>query len=188
MKRLTTAALLAVLALLGTAPTAWAHTELTSSNPAEGAQVATPPTALTLTFNEPVDPAAATVTVTGTDGTAWTVGPITAADTTLTVPVTAAGQAGQYTIDYRIISADGDPVRGAVKFTLTTAIAPPATSSTATTTTDAPPAEPPAAAAQSSTAGQGGLPVWVWIVLGLAVVAAVVVAVLVRRSGTRPTE
>jgi methionine-rich copper-binding protein CopC len=189
MKRLTTAALLAVLALFVTAPAAWAHTELTASNPAEGAQVATPPTQLTLTFTEPVDPAAATVKVTGADGTAWAVGPITATDATLTAPVTPAGQPGQYTIDYTITSADGDPVSGAVKFTLTTAVPPPTTSGTTTTTTDAPADPPaPAPAAQSTDAGSGGLPAWVWIVLAVALVAAAVVAVLVRRSSTRPTE
>jgi copper resistance protein C len=88
MKRLTIIAILAALATLWTAPNAWAHTELTASTPAEGAQVAAAPQQLSLTFSEPVDPAATKVTVTGAEGTAWTVGAITATNTTLTVPVT----------------------------------------------------------------------------------------------------
>lgn len=189
MKRLPIIAALAVLATLWTAPNAWAHTELIASDPAKDAQVATAPQQLTLTFSEPIDPTLAKVTVAGADGTAWTVGVIAGSGATLTVPVTPAGPAGLYTISYTITSADGDPVTGTVAFTLTTAVPTPTTTTTTTTTTA--PAESSAApdpAAQPTDAGDGGLPAWVWIVLGLVVVAVIVVGLLVRRSGSRPTD
>ena len=183
MTRLPIIAILAAVVTLWTAPNAWAHTELTASDPADGARVATAPSSLTLTFTEPVDPEDATVTVIGPGNVEWAAGAITAAGTTLTVPVTPAGPAGRYTIAYRIVSADGDPVGGSVTFTLTSAV-----TTTTTTTQPTVSSAAPAPGAQPEDAGDGGLPAWVWVVMGLVVAGVIAVGVAVVRSGSRPSD
>ncbi|WP_460407174.1 copper resistance CopC family protein [Actinophytocola sediminis] len=177
------------LAMVGMASVAAAHTELTGSDPAEGARVATAPSQLTLTFTEPVDPTKATVRVTANDGTAWQVGTITATDATLTVPVTPAGPAGPYAIDYRIISADGDPVTGAVRFTLTAPV-PAATTTPPPTTTEtesSAAAAPEQAAADAAEPTEGGVPAWVWLAIGVVVLAAIATGVARNRNRRNTT-
>src|SRR5215210_8086015 len=53
---------IALAAIAGLARSAAAHAQLESSNPAADALLSIPPTELTLTFTEPVDPTALTVT------------------------------------------------------------------------------------------------------------------------------
>ncbi|PSL53718.1 hypothetical protein B0I31_108165 [Saccharothrix carnea] len=201
MTRLALSALLAALALLGAAPQALAHTDLVSSDPANGASVPQRPTRLTLTFTEPVPAESATVTVTGADGSAWPMGEITADGATLTVPVPEnAAPAGPYTVSWMVESLDGDFVDGTFAFTLT---APPAPQPPAATTPAAPPAvtsEDAAPTSSSSAAtgsvatitavatgtstpaagsgsdGDGGVPLWVWILVA-AVLSVIGIAV-----------
>ncbi len=56
-----------LLAVLATAP-ALAHAELTTSDPADGATLTMPPTAITLTFSETLDPAKSSFKLLGPDG------------------------------------------------------------------------------------------------------------------------
>ncbi|MFL6142125.1 MAG: copper resistance protein CopC [Labedaea sp.] len=156
------------IALLALAAPAFAHAELTGSNPAKDASVATAPKQVQLTFSEPVSPK--TVTVTGPQSTQWKVGEIAVAGNVVTVPVTAVGPAGQYAITYTVLSDDGDDVTGTVSFTLT---APATPSSTATSSGT------PAGQAQPAS-DSGGPPAWVWIAIALAAVLAVGALVLFR--------
>lgn len=179
------APLLAVGALLAMAPSALAHTELSSSDPGEGAALGAPPTQIRLTFDESVSLPADPLTVTGPEGATWALGPATLAGAVITAPVVQpAGPAGQYTINYRIVSADGDPVSGAVRFTLT---APAATTTTTTpppTTTEAP-AQPTTspAAAPAEPDDSGGIPLWVWFA-GAVVLVILILGVAVRSRGS----
>ncbi|MFP5072596.1 copper resistance protein CopC [Pseudonocardia nantongensis] len=84
--------------LLGSAP-AWAHTELESSTPADGASLAQPPSEVALTFSEAVPAAGATVSVSGPDRTDYAAGPATGDAGTLTVPLRPLGPAGAYTLE-----------------------------------------------------------------------------------------
>jgi methionine-rich copper-binding protein CopC len=156
------------IALLALAGPAFAHAELTGSNPAKDASFATAPKQIQLTFNEPVSPK--TITVTGPQSTQWKVGEIAVAGNVVTVPVTAVGPAGQYTITYTVLSDDGDNVTGTVPFTLTA----PATPSQSASSSSA-----PAGQAQPASAS-GGLPTWAWIVIALAVLLAAGALVLFR--------
>ncbi|MFD0204586.1 MULTISPECIES: copper resistance CopC family protein [Saccharothrix] len=199
MTRLALSALLAALALFGAAPQALAHTDLVSSDPANGASVPQRPTRLTLTFTEPVPAESATVTVTGADGTAWPTGEITADGATLTVPVLEnAAPAGPYTVSWTVESLDGDFVDGTFAFTLTAPVAqPPATTPAAppaVTSADAAPTSSSAAAtgsvatitavatgtstpaATSGSGDDGGVPLWVWILIA-AVLSVIGIAV-----------
>ena len=106
--------------LLGAAP-AWAHSQLDGSNPANGASVATPPSSVSLTFNEDVQPGFTVITLIGPDGKDYHSGDVTETDQTVKVDALPLGPAGQYQIGYRVVSADGHPVSGKTTFTLTTA-------------------------------------------------------------------
>ncbi|MFC4852096.1 copper resistance CopC family protein [Actinophytocola glycyrrhizae] len=181
LRRLATVFLLSGLAVVVTATPAAAHAELIGSDPAKGATLAAPPQQVELTFNQPVTLGAKPVTVTGPDGTSWTVGTPSVAGPVVTAPVTASGPAGTYNLVYEVVSQDGDEVTGAVTFTVTAVANPPATTTTTTaTTTEAPAATTSAApAAARSTDDDGGLPGWVWV-LGAVVALAVGVAVALR--------
>ena len=184
LRRMTAAFALAGLALVALATPAFAHAELKSSNPAKGASVAEAPKQIELTFNEAVSPQ--TITVTGPQGAQWTVGQIAVAGPVVTAPVTAIGPAGEYTVTYKVLSDDGDPVTGTVAFTLTTpattTTVPPSTPPTTETTATAPTSSPQAA--PTSGDDSGGVPGWVWIVVAIAVVLAAG-AIIGRRVQSR---
>ncbi|RIJ77879.1 copper resistance protein CopC [Nakamurella silvestris] len=143
------------LTLLG-AGVASAHNSLIGSTPAAGAQLTAGPAEITLSFDQPVQNYEPIVTVTGppvTEGgpaTRWEAGKITILDGNVTATVNPLGPAGEYIIGYRIISADGHPVTGDVRFNLTTA---------GTGTPNV------VAAVESSSE----IPVWVWVVGGVVV-------------------
>jgi copper resistance protein C len=180
--------LVAVLAaalclVLGTASAAQAHTELASSNPAEGSTVTAPLPALDLTFTGSV--LLREVTVTGPDGAPAVSGAATAAGAVVTQPV-ALSAAGTYTVGYAVTSSDGHAVEGTVTFTY----APPAPASpTGTTPPAAPaqpaePAEPAEAAAERSTADSSGIPVWAVVAVAAVVLVGAVLALRRVRSRT----
>ncbi|GDY31131.1 copper resistance CopC family protein [Gandjariella thermophila] len=171
MRRVLAVLLLAVTAVLGLATPAFAHNVLLGSDPADGAKLATGPAKVTLTFDQPVQFGFNTVTVTSTDGAHWEAGPATVAGNAVSAPVRPLGPAGEYTIGYRVLSADGHPVTGAVRFTLTT----PGTGTPASVA--------PTGTAAPSAGGGGGTPVWPWIVGAVVLLAAgVVIALRLGRS------
>ena len=186
VRRLSVLVLVGLLTLLGSAGVANAHTRLESSDPAEGAALATAPAQVTLTFSEPVSPPEGAVEIIGPDNVTWQVGAVTAAGATITAPVTPTGPAGAYVLAYRVVSSDGHTVAGSVNFTLTTAPAPPTTTTTEapppTTTTEAPADDTSEPAA--STEDSGGVPLWVWLVVALVVIVAAVTMVLRSRRSS----
>ncbi|MGW6695093.1 copper resistance CopC family protein [Rhodococcus sp. NPDC054953] len=111
-------ALTALAAVLGVG-VAGAHSAVTGSDPEAGAQVTAGPDRVTLTFNEPVQSSFATLTVVGPDGNLWSKGDPVVSGSTISVPVGELGPTGEYTIAYRVTSADGHPVSGTSRFTLT---------------------------------------------------------------------
>ncbi|PRY37990.1 copper resistance CopC family protein [Umezawaea tangerina] len=180
LRRLGAALLLTGLALAGTATPALAHAELLSSDPAAGAALPAAPTRIQLTFAEPVGLPENPITVTGPDGATWKVGQVTVAGAVITAPVIPAGPSGEYVIDYKVISDDGDEVGDKIRFSLTAPAAVPTssaantstpedTTATTTTTTTSTPAAAPSADAP---AGGGGVPVWVWILGAVVLVGA----------------
>ncbi|ONI80600.1 hypothetical protein ALI22I_45875 [Saccharothrix sp. ALI-22-I] len=212
MTRLALSALLATLALFGAAPQALAHTELVSSDPANGGTPPQRPTQLTLTFTEPVPAESATVTVMGPDGAAWPLGEVTAQAATLTIPMRETGSpAGQYTVTWMVQALDGDFVDGTFAFTLTAPPAaqqPPAATPTPTapavTSADAAPTTASSTASATtltavitgtsvpavagSADDDGGVPLWVWIlVAAVLAVIGIAVGVGLNRRG-KPAE
>lgn len=176
------------MALLGSAGPAVAHNELIGSDPPDGATVATSPALVSLTFDLPVKPGFSTVTVTGPDSSQWQAGPPAEAGAVVSAPIHPLGPAGQYTIAYQVLSADGHPVRGAVRFTLTdpgTAAAPPARSGTDRSDNAASEAATSSTPTSVPTLGvaPGSAPVWPWLAGAGVLLAGGVVALRVGRSG-----
>jgi copper resistance protein C len=172
LRRLLVVVLLSVGGLLGTAAPAFAHSQLVSTDPANGASVDAGPSQVSLTFNEDMPPGFDVVKVIGPDGAAWQTGEVTTSGPTVSIGVAPLGPAGRYQIGYRVVSADGHPVEGSTSFTLTKA-----GSGTA-------PPQPPADAGSAAASGEsGGSPVWPWIAGAVVVVAAGTAAAL--RLGRR---
>ena len=109
-----------------------AHSELVASTPADGAETAEPPRDIALTFNQDIVDTFTQAALTGPDGQASPLSPVTSGRT-VTVPVpaeAAARPAGRWTLTYRVTSADGHPISGTIAFvTTTTASTPGATPS-----------------------------------------------------------
>ncbi|MEU8760020.1 copper resistance CopC family protein [Streptomyces sp. NPDC048659] len=112
----------AVAALLAvSAPQAAAHTDLTGADPANGAVLTAVPGAVTLTFSDPMTQKYAQLAVTGPDGAALGAGApkVTGREVRLTLRAADAGaRGGDYTVGYRVVSADGHPVTGKSTFTV----------------------------------------------------------------------
>ncbi len=109
-----------------------------SSSPAAGSTIDAPPSEVTLTFNDvildlaaagggggdastgsaPASGGSSVVQVTGPDGqgTHFETGCATDSGRTVSVPV-ALGGSGQYTVTWRVVSADGHPVSDSIAFT-----------------------------------------------------------------------
>ncbi|HVK20356.1 MAG TPA: copper resistance CopC family protein [Actinokineospora sp.] len=155
--RTVAAAAVALFALVGLAPAAFAHNQLVSSTPVNKASLAAGPSTIELTFDQPVQFGAGlnTIVVVGPNGTdQWQGGDATVRGNVVSAPVRELGPAGDYRVGYRILSADGHPVSGEIKFTLTKAAN--------GTPVPADQIKSTAAAAESTGDG-GGVPVWVWI-------------------------
>ncbi|MCZ8103831.1 MAG: CopD family protein, partial [Burkholderiales bacterium] len=101
--------------LAGSAEPARAPAQLVSAMPGEGAVLAVPPPVLALRFNEPVRPVA--VRLLGPDGT-----PVDATvrglGATIEIVPAASLVQGAYVVSYRVVSADGHPVAGALPFSI----------------------------------------------------------------------
>jgi methionine-rich copper-binding protein CopC len=177
--------LVAGLALLLGAGTALAHDVLTASDPANGASLATGPSKVTLTFDLPVKEYFSTVTVVGPDGSHFEAGPSTVDGSTVSAPVQPLGPAGGYTVGYRIVSDDGHPVSGLVRFTLTRAGPGHGVPAAEAADSSAGPNAPSAAGSGAdSGSGSGGIPAWPWILGGVLLVAAGAAIALRLGKGT----
>ena len=163
MRRLATVVLMALAVSTGAAFTA-AHAQLVASTPAANATLTAAPARVQLTFDEPVTLRENPLEVVGPEIATWRVGKATIAGAVVSAPVTASGPPGAYTVVYRVVSDDGDPVSGSVRFTL--AAAQPTTTPSRT----------------SPTATGGGTLLWVWLAAGAVLLAAFVFVTLrVRR-------
>ncbi|MFE0025083.1 copper resistance protein CopC [Amycolatopsis sp. NPDC059021] len=172
VKRALITVVLAGLTLLGLATPALAHDSLVGSTPADKSTVDASPPAIELRFDEPVQQGAElnTVVVTDAQRNHWEAGPAVVKGNAVAVPLRPLGAPGVYTVDYRIVSADGHPGDGSITFTLSkTGNGAPATATNAQQPAVATPGEP----------GGKGLPVWAWI-LGAAVLLGIGLTLALR--------
>lgn len=184
------AALLAALLALG-AP-AQAHDTLLESDPADGATLETSPEAITLTFSADILEVSPLVRITDENGeqlaeiTPSVDGPVATA--TLEEPLPA----GTSTVQWRVVSSDGHPIEGTFEVTVEqdaaaeeTTEAPAEGSSpaeeSAPAESTAPAEEGEQATAEAAEEESGSSMTPLLIVLGVAVVGAVVAVLLIMR-------
>ncbi|MFU8875478.1 copper resistance CopC family protein [Micromonospora sp. SL4-19] len=179
------AAVLAALAmLLAPASPAAAHNSLQAANPAQDSRLSTPPTQITLKFLQKLDPAFTTIVLSDADQRKVPTSEPAVTGATGTVTITQPLANGNYTVAYRVVSADGHPVQGSYSFTLAdpaaaTASAAPDVAASAAANTDAvsPASASPAASSRRS---DGSGPILL-LAGGIAVVAVVAGVVVLRR-------
>lgn len=177
-------ALLVTASLTLAAPGAQAHSALVSSTPGDGSSFSEIPEEIVLEFNEDIEPIGNEVAVTGPSGAEVAVGELVVDGPVVTQPIDVDG-AGDYTVTWRVVSADGHPISGEFTYELRV----PTTfdsddTATTTATTEATTSEAETAEAETTPAAtdeqesDSGAPVWLLAVAGA---VAVVVAVLVIR-------
>mgnify|MGYP002653555973 CR=1 FL=1 len=139
-------AILALAAMLATMVTlaspAAAHARLEASSPKDGSTLTATPPEVMLRFNEPVKDGLNQVSV-KSGSTDVTDGDLELAGNTVYQPLKTDIDAGDYTITYKVVSADGHPISGSVKFTYAPpegdqGAGEPTTSATSGTSSDAP--------------------------------------------------
>lgn len=111
----------AMLLLIGSAQAVLAHAEYASSEPGQGANVASAPSNVSVTLTEDLDPEATTIQVHGPahqDVTAGKAEISVSAPKTATVPINAAGD-GVYTVHWSTVSVDDThPSEGSFTFSV----------------------------------------------------------------------
>ncbi|HLS63600.1 MAG TPA: copper resistance CopC family protein [Ruania sp.] len=106
-----------LLAALTALPAA-AHSTLLSATPEDGAELEEVPDAVVLTFNEDITDLGTDIVVTGPDGEDATDGETQIEGPEVSRALAADLTAGEYTITWRAVSADGHPIDGESTFTV----------------------------------------------------------------------
>ncbi len=199
MKRILSAGALA-LALLAPgallAPAALAHSELVSSDPADGATLKAPPQTLTFTFSEPLLPDFVRFIATNPEGVTGDLPVSSVEGPTATIDWPQA-QGGTWEVRYRVVSQDGHPIEGGITFTydgpspsptgaLPTSAAPTSAAPTSADSTSAAPTSavpsPSTSPAADSGGGASGLMI-AGLAVGAIVIVGIVIALVARRRG-----
>ncbi|GAA2758178.1 copper resistance CopC family protein [Actinopolymorpha rutila] len=100
---------------------AFAHAALVSSDPKDGAVLDRPPRQITLEFDDPISRKFDVVAVSGPGGATYQSGGARVLGSKVTQRLADLGPAGTYQVAWRVVSADGHPVSGTLKFTTRTA-------------------------------------------------------------------
>jgi len=153
VRALASIAVVIAMATAGTPPAA-AHTVLVSSDPPAGATLTAGPDRVSATFNEDLQPGFAAMTVVGPDGNLWSVGDPSVSGAVAGIGVRPLGPSGQYSVNYRVTSADGHVVSGSWSFTVTQS----------TTATPGPPVAPDSP--------ESRIPLWPFLATAGAIAAA----------------
>ncbi|MGN6273585.1 MAG: copper resistance CopC family protein [Protaetiibacter sp.] len=176
----------ATVLVLSIATPASAHSQLVGSTPAEGETLAELPTEFSITMNERLlDDAglsAFALRVRDADGLYYGDGCLQVADDTMSTEA-AIGAAGDYVLEWQVVSADGHPVGGEIPFTWTGEATAEGSTAVPSCGAEVPPGDSGTSSGHHETApAQIPLGDVVWIVAAVLVVAiAVTVALLATR-------
>jgi LPXTG-motif cell wall-anchored protein len=107
------------IAAILTAGAAGAHAARVSVDPAENAVLNVGPARVSATFNEQLQTTFAAMTVVGPDGNLWSSGQPQVHGAVVSLGLRPLGPSGNYTVNYRVTSADGHVVSGSWSFRLT---------------------------------------------------------------------
>lgn len=146
-RRVGTAVLVAVVAVIMAPVPGIAHDFLVASTPELGSTVSEPPTEVTLEFNTSIGQQFAQVAVVDADGTAYQSGDPVVDGPVVTQAVAGLQAGAEVTISYRVVSSDGHPIGGTIPFSIAPAAA------AAQTTPE--PDPPPTPATDSAGTGTG---------------------------------
>jgi copper resistance protein C len=155
------------------------HAALVASGPADGSTVERADQVV-LEFNEVVNPSFVAVRVAGPGGGEAEGAPVVEGRQ-VTQALTADVPAGQHTVTYRVVSADGHPISGTITFTTTTtteglAESPSASASATTGATPSSSATAePTTAAPATASSDGGSPSWLVPALGVILLGALTI-------------
>lgn len=184
-------------AVLGLSGPAAAHDAAESSTPAQGASVAAPPEKVSVTFNNNPLGIGASFSVKDASGTEWAEGPVEIVDNVASQNLRDGGPAGEYTVAWRVVSADSHPIEGTFAFTAASAAqGAPAASPTAGGAAAAAATAPAMGTAQPGTTAEAAEPVdaaqpFQWSIVIFAAVALgllATLAVLARRRLSAGTD
>ncbi|AYF99382.1 copper resistance protein CopC [Protaetiibacter intestinalis] len=194
MRALAAAASVAAAGLalaLVAAPAAEAHSVLVSSTPAAGSTISELPAEFSVTMNETLlsgaGDAAFALRVVDGDGRYYGDGCLTLVDDTMSTAA-AIGPAGDYTLEWQVVSADGHPVSGEIPFSWTGEATADGTSAPAVCHEAAATGDPDDASGHHDDAAGSDIPLGdvVWIVVAVLVVAvAVTIALVATRRRPR---
>jgi methionine-rich copper-binding protein CopC len=123
MKKLFAALCLALFSVLSFTPSTSAHSALVSANPVAGAELSETPAEVRLTFNESLlllgNENPNKLEVLNSSG-AVVSGEVSVSGPEIFVPINKEmAVSGEYSVSYRVVSADGHPIEGEYKFTVT---------------------------------------------------------------------
>jgi len=175
----------AALVLSAAAP-ASAHSQLVGSTPSEGETLAELPAQFSVTMNERLladaGLSAFALRVRDADGLYYGDGCLEVADDTMTTAA-AIGAAGDYVLEWQVVSADGHPVGGEIPFTWTGEATAEGSAVVPSCGTEAPQDEPDAASGHhGEEPAQIPLGDVLWVVgAALAVAIAVTIALIATR-------
>ncbi|WP_407319445.1 copper resistance protein CopC [Isoptericola halotolerans] len=106
----------AVVAMLATAPTATSHDQLISSDPESDARLDGAPTTVSLEYSADImDVGAAVVVADGSDED-WAVSPPSVDGPVVLTQLEPGMPDGDYEVRWRVVSSDGHPIQGVVRF------------------------------------------------------------------------
>jgi copper resistance protein C len=175
----------ALLCLLATTSTAQAHERLTASEPAGDAVLPAVPPRVLLTFSGNVVDPAPTLELLDAAGAQVPGGEPVVEGATVALPLPEGLPNGAYTVQWRIVSSDGDPVSGDFAFTVTAPVTAAPPSSALPSSSEASAAPSPADASPVGAVAGGDPSVGPWLVGGAAALALLVAVLAVRRARTR---
>lgn len=162
-----------VIFVVGGSPVANAHSELIDSDLPPNAILERAPETITLTFSQKIRAEFAQVTIASADNRSWH-RQVSVNGTQVQVAVDPGVPVSTYTVGYRVISDDGDPISGSFAFRIVAVAAAPGSEVTT--------ALPPAAGARVAAAeGGSGFPMWLMLP-GIVVLLAAGLFVVLRGS------
>ena len=109
------------LSAMLTTASVFAHAHLQQQIPAADSTVSVSPQALTLTFSEGVELSFSGVTLTGPQNKPVATGKLARSDgnkAQLTLPMTEPLAAGEYTVEWHVVSVDGHKTKGQYHFSV----------------------------------------------------------------------
>ena len=162
------------LAMLLGVTTASGHSQLVSSDPADGSVLSAPPTQLVLTFNEALLKEAVDVAIANAAGDVVSGDVATVVGAIATIPWPDYLPPDNYSVSYRVVSDDGHPITGSIGFSYT---------SNSNSTSAASPEVTPVATPEVSPTSEPatGFPIGL-VGLILALAATITVIILARRT------